>query len=711
MKSWITLSLTVILALSVSVVSAEEKSCPNTTLKCNCSDSPKLLRAATNNDATHIEKLDIEKLSIGDQCRSSIMEKLAIGGIEIGDVFKNVNSASQYSKTAFLNFANGSGFKAAYKKFPVSSKDIADPNVSGNTGVCLPDGIQPSQAIVAGSKIPITRIPKSQDMDGIWRVDTGKMKSTRCLIYLPKPYVSAAAGNSHRELYPHDSSYVISTLIDRNADGDLTLAKGMIDDMIFEAKHFGYPLNGNRGYFLTRSQNNTLMTNIWEYARISDDVTWLENEALPVALRVIDYWNTRIGVINLSGEKEIETAGDVEGNRWMAHGIGPCQEIWESHEARGYYYYRILENLIELALTPNPKRPDYAKNFDYNRVVFVASNNHLEIWKKKNALVEFPGTIEGLKGKPYILKGSVSLSERDEPAIEINGTFYTLMPKYYSNDRAQRTSGYNTNHLYGPFNSFTDEFVDATLNIQLYRAYVDVAKMYGRLAKQYDGRDKKKSKTYLEKVELYESEAKQKKDMILKFLWDDKLGMIFNYSNYIHKRRVNYPFASGGYVIWAELFDITIPEERTKLFRLVDYMSKHLEGPDGYFASAIETGLPWDKPHVWPTHQGMIVAGMRHYIDQLRGLKMKNEAAKLERVADRIALKYLMANYDDWLASKGQKAAEKVDPAGETIRTGYGSGADYAWNLAAIWDLHAGLSKKAQTIFNTYTTTRTLPNK
>jgi len=711
MKLWTKLCLTIIFVLVVSITHAGESICPNTTLKCTCLDAAKLLRSAVDHDVTHIEKLDIEQLAIGDQCRSSIMEKLAIGGVAIRDVFKPVAAPSPFSESAFLNFVTETGFKEAYRKFPVSPAEALDPNVSGNTGVCLPSDISASQAVTAGSKVPIIKIPKSQDMDGIRRVDTSKMTSTNCLVYLPKPYISAAAENSHRELYPHDTSYVISTLIDRNGSGDLALAKGMIDDMVFEVKNFGYPLNGNRGYFLTRSQNNTLPTNIWEYAQASNDVTWLENKGLSAALQMIDYWNTRIGVINLSGDDDEKIAKDVEGNRWMAHGIGPCEEVWESHEAHGYYYYRILDDLVDLGFTPNPKRPDYAKNFDYNRVVFIASNNHLEIWKGKNALTEFPGTIKGLRGKPYILNKSASLSGKDEPAIEIKGTFYTLMPKYYANDRAQRTSGYNTNHLYGPFNAFTDEFVDATLNIQLYRAYVDVAKMYGLLAKQYETLDKKKNKTYSEKVDLFESEAKEKKDMILTFLWDDKLGMIFNFSNYIHKRRTNYPFTSGGYVLWAELFDVAIPEERLKLFQLVDYMGKHLEGPDGYFASAVETGLPWDKPHVWPTHQGMIVAGMRHYVERFTEMKMKNEAAKLERVADRIALKYLMANYDDWLSSRDRKNKELVDPTTEMIRTGYRSGANYAWNLAAVWNLHAGLSEKSQLIFNTYITTRTLLNK
>src|SRR3954468_13060886 len=69
------------------------------------------------------------------------------------------------------------------------------------------------------------------------------------LLYLPSPYV--VPGGRFNEMYGWDSYFI---LIGLEADHREALAKGMVDNFLFEIEHYGGVLNANRTYYLTRSQ-------------------------------------------------------------------------------------------------------------------------------------------------------------------------------------------------------------------------------------------------------------------------------------------------------------------------------------------------------------------------------------------------------------------------------------------------------------------------
>ena len=69
------------------------------------------------------------------------------------------------------------------------------------------------------------------------------------LLYLPNPYV--VPGGRFNEMYGWDSYFIILGL---EADHRAALAKGMVDNFLFEIEHYGAVLNANRTYYLTRSQ-------------------------------------------------------------------------------------------------------------------------------------------------------------------------------------------------------------------------------------------------------------------------------------------------------------------------------------------------------------------------------------------------------------------------------------------------------------------------
>ena len=69
------------------------------------------------------------------------------------------------------------------------------------------------------------------------------------LLYLPSPYV--VPGGRFNEMYGWDSYFILLGL---EADHREALAKGMVDNFLFEIEHYGGVLNANRTYYLTRSQ-------------------------------------------------------------------------------------------------------------------------------------------------------------------------------------------------------------------------------------------------------------------------------------------------------------------------------------------------------------------------------------------------------------------------------------------------------------------------
>src|ERR1022692_4903709 len=69
------------------------------------------------------------------------------------------------------------------------------------------------------------------------------------LLYLPNPYV--VPGGRFNEMYGWDSYFILLGL---ETDHREALAKGMVDNFLFEIEHYGGVLNANRTYYLTRSQ-------------------------------------------------------------------------------------------------------------------------------------------------------------------------------------------------------------------------------------------------------------------------------------------------------------------------------------------------------------------------------------------------------------------------------------------------------------------------
>lgn len=104
------------------------------------------------------------------------------------------------------------------------------------------------------------------------------------LLYLPYPYV--VPGGRFNEMYGWDSYFTLLGLL---RDGELPLAKAMTDNFIYEIEHYGYVLNANRTYYLTRSQPPFVAQMALEVFRRTGDRAWLA-QSVPALEKYYGYW-------------------------------------------------------------------------------------------------------------------------------------------------------------------------------------------------------------------------------------------------------------------------------------------------------------------------------------------------------------------------------------------------------------------------------------
>jgi alpha,alpha-trehalase len=233
------------------------------------------------------------------------------------------------------------------------------------------------------------------------------------LLFLEHPYV--VPGGRFNEMYGWDSYFIIRGLL---RAGDLGLARGMVDNFLFEIEHYGAVLNANRTYYLTRSQPpflSSMITAVYE----ADKAHARENRAwLAQAYRdtVLDYqmWT-----------RDPHLAGATGLSRYYDFGEGPAPE--GLHDEVGYYR-DVLAYLI------GQNKNEQNKN-----------------GQNKNN----PSLIEALPSPQHV----------------------ALSPEYYKGDRSMRESGFDITFRFGPYGAETHHYAPVCLNSLLYKVETDLAQM------------------------------------------------------------------------------------------------------------------------------------------------------------------------------------------------------------------------------------------
>jgi alpha,alpha-trehalase len=432
---------------------------------------------------------------------------------------------------------------------------------------------------------------------GAGEIDLSKIR-TGGLLYLENPYV--VPGGQFNEMYGWDSYFIIRGLL---RDHRTELAKGMVENFFFEINHYGGVLNANRTYYLTRSQPPFLSSMIMavyeaEKAEGEQNLSWLE-QAYQFAVRDYEQWS-----------RQPHLAGDTGLSRYFDHGEGPVPEIMgdPSHYYRGVAYFFLIHGGSESYLVRDADQRSAAAAPGPRFPIFVCDPE------------------SGGAGRADCA-----------PVVRM-----ALTADFYKGDRSMRESGFDVTFRFGPFGAETHHYAPVCLNSLLYKTEKDLERMSILLG-------------HPEQARNWRAKAVERKQRMVKYLWDRHRGLFFDY-NFVTRKRSTYEYAATFYPLWAGL------ASRAQAQAIVQNL--HLfEQPGGLAMSRTETQAQWDFPYGWAPIHLLAVEGLRRY--------------EFSVEADRIAGKFLTTILENF--KREHNIREKYDVVARSSETSVGAG--YAQNV------------------------------
>jgi len=439
------------------------------------------------------------------------------------------------------------------------------------------------------------------------------------LLYLEHPYV--VPGGQFNEMYGWDSYFILRGLLRENR---IELAKGMVEDFFFEIENYGGVLNANRTYYLTRSQPPFLSSMVLavydaEAKQGHSDPQWLQR-AYGLVARDYDYW---IQPPHLAGETGL--------SRYFDLGEGPVPEIMgdPSHYYRGVVNYFLIHE--------------------------GAESPHLIFLDGRNSSQKVVGQIF-----------PTFVCDSDSEAFEVSrcapSDRVALTADFYKGDRSMRESGFDVSFRFGPFGAETHHYAPVCLNSLLYKTEKDLEKMAGILGHEDEAR-------------RWRNKSLERKQRIVKYLWDDARGLFLDY-DFLTRKRSSYEYATTFYPLWAGLAS-------QKQAHAVAQNLALFEQPGGLAMSRHDTQAQWDYPYGWAPIQLLAVEGLRRY--------------SYDRDADRIAFGFLTTVLRNF--NQGGTIREKYDVATESenthISAGYAQNViGFGWTNGVFLELYKQLPQK-----------------
>jgi alpha,alpha-trehalase len=426
---------------------------------------------------------------------------------------------------------------------------IVDPKLPEHSVLYLPEDFPEPDSVKkleTECKVQVERLPTVIHHPG--EIDMSKIHP-HGLLFLPNSYV--VPGGRFNEMYGWDSYFILLGLL---KDDRIALAKGMIDNFLFEIEHYGTVLNANRTYYLTRSQPPFLTSMIVALDQAEkksghDDKQWLAR-AYEVAAQ--DYQNWM---------HDPHLAGSTGLSRYYDFGSGPAPESVQDetgvHRKVAAYF---------------ASRPDLGQRY----------------------LVEQKGPSpqpDAGAGAPYTVEACDVETTMERRGCDAGGVV-TLSSDYYKGDRSMRESGFDISFRFGPYGAATHHYAPVCLNSLLYKTEKDLEAISRELGNSAN-------------ADGWKRRAEQRKGLINQYLWDAGRGLFFDY-DLQNSTRSSYEYVTTFYPLWAGL---ATPEQA----KAVDQNLRIFERAGGLVTSTKETGGQWDSPYGWAPLELLGVEGLRNY--------------------------------------------------------------------------------------------------
>jgi alpha,alpha-trehalase len=425
---------------------------------------------------------------------------------------------------------------------------LADVKVATTPVLYLPAELPTPPAVLAMEqkcKVNVLHLPRT--IQKIGEINPASLPQ-QGLLYLPNAYV--VPGGQFNEMYGWDSYFILLGL---EANHREALAKGIVDNFLFEIEHYGGILNANRTYYLTRSQPpflTSMIRAVYEdpasFPRTPEGRAqkraWLEH-AYTLAKKDYSYW--------LRPE---HAAGHTRLARYYDYGSGPVPEMSNVDT----YYQDVIRWVVD---HPGPASAGF----------LIKAPEH-------------PDAAEAARLK--ITSCDVGASQVCARAW-YGG--YRLSRSFFIGDRAMRESGFDPSFRFGPFSGATVEYAPVGLNCLLYRYERDMEHFALLLAMPKD-------------AQRWNARAIARDSAIHSYLWRPGEGVFSDY-NFVHHRPSDYAFITSLYPLWTGV------ATRDQAKEMVAKLSL-FERPGGFSTSNYQSGLQWDDPYGWAPTNWIVIKGL-----------------------------------------------------------------------------------------------------
>lgn len=360
-------------------------------------------------------------------------------------------------------------------------KSLVDPKTHVPATIYLPHGFKmPPELAELREKCNVSIHNLPQKIHQLGSTDTGQIKP-HGLLYLPYAYV--VPGGIFNEMYGWDSYFIILGLLHEHK---LKMAYQMVENFFFEIEHYGGVLNGNRTYYLSRSQPPFLTSMIREvYAadvnQAFTNLTWLK-KAYRYAVKDYNLWT-----------KGPHVFPDTNLSRYYDFGHGPVPELNDSAES---YYVDITKYYL---LHHQTLGRQFLKQLGETSI-------HCEETKRN------------------VIYNCRAVKQ------------WQLNDRFYAGDRAMRESGFDTSFRFGAYSGDTINYSPIDLMSLLYKAEIDLAWMSEKL-----GHDSDKKK--------WLTAAKKRRELINKVFFDPASQLYYDY-NFKTATLSKYEYATTFYPLW-----------------------------------------------------------------------------------------------------------------------------------------------------------------
>jgi alpha,alpha-trehalase len=364
------------------------------------------------------------------------------------------------------------------------------------------------------------------------------------VLYLPHAYV--VPGGRFNEMYGWDSYFIVIGLL---ADHRAALAKGMVDNFLFEVENYGAVLNANRTYYLTRSQPPFLGEMIRSVLDDPDSFhdkaeadAWLAH-AYPLAVRDHDVWL-----------RKEHRAGDTGLARYFDFGgAAPVPEMSDDNS----YFQGVIKWLIA-----HPAA---------DRGYLIKASEHPDAREAAH-----------LATVSCDVRASAVCAHAWADGRRLSADFYR-------GDRAMRESGFDTSFRFGAYGGSTHHYAAVGLNSLLYRYEHDLHDFAARLGRAAD-------------ADRWTAAADARRKAMNKYLWRADQGMYMDY-DFVAGKPSDYVFITTFYPLW-------VGAASKDQAQAVDAHLKLFERKGGLQTSTRATGAQWDAPFGWAPTNWIAVAGL-----------------------------------------------------------------------------------------------------